>query len=374
MIDTNGVAAPPETWARIYEVADREPEATHAEIAAAVGCGRATVWRALQARNVPALMELPIARLTLDAGTQMRPELDIPTVQKYRVLIEEGVEMDPIAVVTDGVSYWPYDGFHRIHVRRFLDLPTVPALVTRGTLRDAIRLACGANGKESLPRDDATRRRALATLLDDPEWGKLSVREIAATAQVSIGLVSRVLAERGESRELPPGLRKIAQIDAESGAPRSRERGRSPNGPPPSPLKAPSPGEDEAPERAPGEDDDAGEPAAPEMEPTDEQWLVGLPLRAKLSGAPLATFDEDALLYRRLEPHRGTFKHHAARLLSKCRRRGAYRFAVELFLKRQHPRHWLACASPEDGGCGGTGDVPLVGQCPKCHGRGFRIN
>jgi hypothetical protein len=358
MTDTNGVAAPPETWARIYEVADREPEATHAEIAAAVGCGKATVWRALQARNAPALMELPIGRLTLDAGTQMRTKLDIDTINRYAAMHEEGVEFDPIEVVSDGTSYWVWDGFHRVHYRRLLNLATIGALVTRGTLRDAIRLACGANGKESLPRDDATRRRALATLLDDPEWGKLSVREIAATAQVSIGLVSRLLAERGESRELPPGLRKIAQIDAESGAPRSRERSRSPNGAVPSPLKAPPPVAEDAPERVPGADDDAGEPTPDEI----DGKVDACPLASSLAGDALATFRADVRLYYTLKPSLDAlgamFKRHKPSVADGMPV-GEFVYRVGAFLRGESPSRWRACL-----GCRGKG-------CERCHRRGY---
>jgi|GEM_PF-3045504 len=119
--------------------------------------------------------------------------------------------------------------------------------------------------------------------------------------------------------------------------------------------------------------------ATPEPEPsdadaTDEQWLATLPARGHLDGAQRKTFDADALVYRRLEPARKTFAHHASRAVNAAgRRQGEYGYRVTRFLATDHPRHWLVCPRVEDGGCGGTGNVPLIGRCPKCRGKGYWI-
>ncbi|WP_422923096.1 hypothetical protein [Singulisphaera sp. PoT] len=110
----------------------------------------------------------------------------------------------------------------------------------------------------------------------------------------------------------------------------------------------------------------------------DAAWLEGLPARPLIAESLRRTFDADALLYRRLEPARGTFLHHARRALNLARRLGGssssgYAYRLSRFLKTDHPRHWLPCPSTEDGGCGGVGTIGMLGQCPKCYGRGYWI-
>jgi hypothetical protein len=111
-----------------------------------------------------------------------------------------------------------------------------------------------------------------------------------------------------------------------------------------------------------------------EDEIPDDAWLATLPARAQLAAHILRRFDADALLFRRVEAHRKTFQHHATRALNQLGRNGAYGYRLSQFLKTAHPKHWLRCAAVEHGGCGGTGAVDLIGQCPKCHGRGYWIN
>lgn len=108
----------------------------------------------------------------------------------------------------------------------------------------------------------------------------------------------------------------------------------------------------------------------------DEDWLLTLPARASLQGSRLASFDGNAILYRRLEQHVKTLAYHATRAFSKQpkEREGPYYWRVNSFLKFDHPRKWLVCPSTQDGGCGGTGTVLIYGECPKCHARGYWIN
>jgi hypothetical protein len=106
----------------------------------------------------------------------------------------------------------------------------------------------------------------------------------------------------------------------------------------------------------------------------DEDWLATLPLTTKLTGAQLKTFQTDALAYRTLEKPRKAFAHHASRTFKAAKRKGAYLWRVKLFLGIDHPAKWLLCPSTENGGCGGSGQVKLIGQCPKCNGRGYWLN
>lgn len=119
------------------------------------------------------------------------------------------------------------------------------------------------------------------------------------------------------------------------------------------------------------------EPEAPaepsEGDLNDDAWIATLPLHSKLEGDCLKTFVKDALYYRRIEPARKTFQHHEARVPSSATQRGRYAYLTKTWLKTDHPKHWLRCPATENGGCGGTGQVLLIGQCRKCNGKGYWI-
>jgi len=111
----------------------------------------------------------------------------------------------------------------------------------------------------------------------------------------------------------------------------------------------------------------------PEVEVSDEEWFNHLPLASQLDGPCLLAFQEDALFYRHLTEHRKLFAHHAKILFNKLRRKSTYAWRTKFYLGIDGPDKWLLCPKLEDGGCGGTGQVKLIGQCPKCHGHGYWI-
>ena len=52
--------------------------------------------------------------------------------------------------------------------------------------------------------------------------------------------------------------------------------------------------------------------------------------------------------------------------------RGPWAYLLTRFLKCEHPKYWIICPAPENGGCNGTGAYEF-GECPKCHGAGYLI-
>jgi hypothetical protein len=106
---------------------------------------------------------------------------------------------------------------------------------------------------------------------------------------------------------------------------------------------------------------------------SDDAWLDTMPQRPRLAGRNLQIFDEQAIAFRRLEKARRSYAHHANHVLKPIRRRGPFTGRVRSFLKIEHPRHWPICPSADKGGCGGTGEVPMLGECPQCRGAGFWI-
>jgi len=135
---------------------------------------------------------LSIAEIRRDGGTQPREKLDLNHIATLSEAIEDGAELDPVIVFYDGSDYWLADGFHRCKAHEESGLEDIPVVIHQGTRRDAILYSVGANAehKAAKPRSRADKRRAVTMLLNDPEWGKWSDREIARQCKVSQTFVS----------------------------------------------------------------------------------------------------------------------------------------------------------------------------------------
>jgi hypothetical protein len=151
-------------------------------------------------------------QIRTDGGTQMRAGLNEETVVEYLELIQEPNEwpFPPVIVFHDGEVYWMGDGFHRVEAaRRYVErervVYSVVAEVRPGTRRDAVLWAAGANAAHGLRRTNADKRRAVETLLRDPEWSQWSDREIARRCHVDHKTVGAIRSElSGEIPQIEP--------------------------------------------------------------------------------------------------------------------------------------------------------------------------
>ncbi len=102
----------------------------------------------------------------------------------------------------------------------------------------------------------------------------------------------------------------------------------------------------------------------------DEEWLKSLPIHASLQGVAKRRFEEAALTWKQFE---APFKSLAMQI------RSAHKDTPSQFKSRFHtrqlssfvidaPEHWLVCRE-----CGGTGQIPKIGQCGSCSSDGFQI-
>lgn len=64
--------------------------------------------------------------------------------------------------------------------------------MTKSTRRDAILFSAGANAAHGMRRTNEDKRRAVLTLLNDPEWAGWSDREIARRCHVGHPLVAQL--------------------------------------------------------------------------------------------------------------------------------------------------------------------------------------
>lgn len=118
--------------------------------------------------------------------------------------------------------------------------------------------------------------------------------------------------------------------------------------------------------------DDEPEPELP-AELTDAEWLETLPPRGKLAGVLLKRFDAEALLVRSARKFMDSFRHQIAPLRKAAQKAsgghiGPWQTKYTRFIKLDDPAKWQACD-----GCGGTGQVPLIGKCAACKGEGFHV-
>ena len=141
------------------------------------------------------LQTLKIQSIRRDCGTQIRAGMTEDAVTEYAEAIRGGVTLPPVTVYrTPEGQHLLVDGFHRLEARSRCGFDAIVVEVINGTERDAILHAVGANARHGVRRSNDDKRRAVETLLRDPEWGAWSDREIARRASVSHTLVSRVRA------------------------------------------------------------------------------------------------------------------------------------------------------------------------------------
>ena len=138
---------------------------------------------------------LNLNNIIIDKGTQSRAAISEDTVIDYAEAMQAGDTFPPVVVYFDGVDYYLADGFHRLHAAKRLHKASIQADVRTGTLRDAILYSLGANRDHGLRRSNADKRKCVQTLLEDFEWGELSVNEMARICGVSPQLVTAVKLE-----------------------------------------------------------------------------------------------------------------------------------------------------------------------------------
>lgn len=135
---------------------------------------------------------LSLGLIRRDGGTQPRDRISNDIAKEYAEAIADGAVLPAVTVFYDGATYWLADGFHRAAAHDQLGLADIAADVRQGTQRDAVLYSVGANASHGYRRSNADKRRAVLTLLNDPEWAKWSDREIARRADVSNQFVSNL--------------------------------------------------------------------------------------------------------------------------------------------------------------------------------------
>ena len=155
-------------------------------------------------------VRLELNRIPLDSEIQPRVELDDSHIEDLKNDLMEGAVFPPVVVFYDDSDYWLAEGFHRWLAHERAGRSEIDAEIREGGKRDAQLYAVGSNATHGKRRTNADKRRAVATLLRDAEWGEWSDRHIAKVCRVSQPLVSDVRNELTESGFQFPATRKCS--------------------------------------------------------------------------------------------------------------------------------------------------------------------
>ena len=145
----------------------------------------------------PEIQNLTLDQIRINGGTQPRVAINHDIVDEYAEKYGSGVDMLPVTVFFDGVTYWLADGFHRYWANKRIECNQIFAEVHQGTRRDAILYSVGANATHGLHRTNADKENAVRTLLTNPlvsldESGKpWSDRGIARHCRISAPTVAK---------------------------------------------------------------------------------------------------------------------------------------------------------------------------------------
>lgn len=155
------------------------------------------------------MKKININAIRIDGGTQSRVEIDMEVVGDYAEAVKVGIDFPPIVVFNDGADQWLADGFHRYHAHKQAGKASIDAEVREGTVRDAILYSLGANGKHGLRRSNDDKRKAVKTLLGDPEWAAWSDNRVAEVCGVSRELVRQMRAAILQPLQDAPAVRTV---------------------------------------------------------------------------------------------------------------------------------------------------------------------
>ena len=128
---------------------------------------------------------MKLTDMILDAGTQCRVSMVLEKIHEYKEKMDEGDVFPPLLIVSDGVSNWLADGFHRWHAYKLRNVKEIEVIVKHGTLEDAKLEALKANGKHGIPLTNADKRLKVQRALELPGGAEKSNYEIAKLCDVS---------------------------------------------------------------------------------------------------------------------------------------------------------------------------------------------
>ncbi|WP_396189667.1 hypothetical protein [Flavobacterium sp.] len=162
-------------------------------------------------------------------ASDARVAVNHDVINEYAELIESGYEFPALSVYKVGNDYHLVDGLHRLMAYIKANKPVVTCNVFNGQLREAVLRSFEANAAHGLPRNNADKRNNVQVMLDDPEWSKLSNREIAKKCKVthtfvnSMRKVETVSTPKENRAVKSPEIKKLSKLEKATYELRERE-------------------------------------------------------------------------------------------------------------------------------------------------------
>lgn len=152
-------------------------------------------------------------------ASDARVAVNHDVINDYAELIQSGYEFPALSVCKVGNDYHLVDGLHRLMAYIQAGKPVVTCNVFNGQLKEAVLKSFEANATHGLARNNADKRKNVQVMLDDPEWSKLSNREIAKICRVthtfvnSLRKVETVSTPKENIEVKSPEIKKLSKLD-----------------------------------------------------------------------------------------------------------------------------------------------------------------
>jgi hypothetical protein len=133
---------------------------------------------------------LKLSEIQSDCGTQVRDSICEETVTRYSERMQEGDKFPAVHVFSDGNGFYLADGFHRIMAAQRVGFLDFHCEIHKGTIKDAMWFAMGANRENGRPMSKGDVRAAVEKALRT--WPDKSQQQIADQIGCSQYLVCKV--------------------------------------------------------------------------------------------------------------------------------------------------------------------------------------
>src|SRR4030067_2209694 len=113
-------------------------------------------------------MKLEIEKITLDPELQPRNELNADAIQQYATDIKAGDIFPPVEIISINGRHYLTSGWHRVLATKRAGLSTIEAIITEGTMDDALWAACASNveyDRSGSRRTNADKQKAVKMAL-----------------------------------------------------------------------------------------------------------------------------------------------------------------------------------------------------------------
>ena len=147
---------------------------------------------------------MPIEDISIYGGTQTRASTNDDAIDSYVESIEGGQSFPPVEIYFDGTKYWLADGFHRLLAYKRAGRAEVRSKIFKGSRKDALLHALGANSQNSLYRSNADKRNAVEIALEEfPEEPNTFIAKICAVSASMVGSARKRLDDLNREEDEP---------------------------------------------------------------------------------------------------------------------------------------------------------------------------